>query len=428
MDIRIGNDIKLNLTIISNKDFNQANIKQLKCFLINTTLDKCTDGCRDCHWHKRFPREPFPQYYTPTPHALHTCGKPGYFFHPVPSKCEYDLFGRWFHDYHVWPGYNGFGVRPGKFSADPGYIMPLIPAKECCCCDKDNIFLAPHKIVDGSNKIEVYFPARDQRMCGSYKLVVVVTTYESGWGRTNLHTYTIDKGDVFTLVDDEHGMSGNISINLDTNQIENHNVVKVEPVFDTIYLQSNSYLHINSLDIQNTLYKLIATLDDDSKVQYNPNSWEYDKLAFTSSNPQALSVRSGGTLVSAVVNEDTEVTVTVTNPNSISLIGTFNVVVKTPAAGYIGFASTASAADLQISSLTEVDNVFGNHTVTNSTTGNYLWICSPKRVSDVNSSLFDVPIASVEEKTIDGITYYCYHCPNALIATTFDISIEEDLS
>ena len=161
MDIRIGNDIKLNLTIISNKDFNQANIKQLKCFLINTTLDKCTDGCRDCHWHKRFPREPFPQYYTPTPYALHTCGKPGYFFNPVPSKCEYDLFGRWFHDYHVWPGYNGFGVRPGKFSADPGYIMPLIPAKECCCCDKDNIFLAPHKIVDGSNKIEVYFPARD---------------------------------------------------------------------------------------------------------------------------------------------------------------------------------------------------------------------------------------------------------------------------
>jgi len=67
-----------------------------------------------------------------------------------------------------------------------------------------------------------------------------------------------------------------------------------------------------------------------------------------------------------------------------------------------------------------------------------LWICSPKRFSDVNSSLFDVPIfpsnvsaedfPAEEKKTVGGITYYCYHCPNALIATTFDISIEEDLS
>jgi len=54
-------------------------------------------------------------------------------------------------------------------------------------------------------------------MCGIYKLVVVLTVFEQGWGRHNLRTYTIDKGDVFELVDDNTGDSEAITINIDDN-------------------------------------------------------------------------------------------------------------------------------------------------------------------------------------------------------------------
>jgi hypothetical protein len=33
--------------------------------------------------------------------------------------------------------------------------------------------------------------------CGVYKLIVQAMIYEPGWGRTDIHTYTMDYGDVF---------------------------------------------------------------------------------------------------------------------------------------------------------------------------------------------------------------------------------------
>jgi len=76
MDIRIGNDIKMNLTLKGPNDFDKNNIKEVRCYLINTTLEDgcCCDG--GCPIERRFPREPFPQYYMPTPYTLHGCGKP----------------------------------------------------------------------------------------------------------------------------------------------------------------------------------------------------------------------------------------------------------------------------------------------------------------------------------------------------------------
>jgi len=91
-------------------------------------------------------------------------------------------------------------------------------------------------IAEGENRIETYFPAQDQRMCGTYKLVVVLVIYESGWGKNNLHTYTIDYGDVFTLVDSGEGASGNVTIDVDTNTLEGYNIVSMELVSDQLYM------------------------------------------------------------------------------------------------------------------------------------------------------------------------------------------------
>ena len=44
--IRIGNDIRLNLTLRGPRTYDRANIKQLKCYFINTSmLDYFPVGC-----------------------------------------------------------------------------------------------------------------------------------------------------------------------------------------------------------------------------------------------------------------------------------------------------------------------------------------------------------------------------------------------
>lgn len=222
MNIRIGNDIRMNLKFDGPYDFTKENIKSFKCYLINTALECGDCSCDKCDMPKRFPREPFPQYYTPTPYALHTCGKPMYHAYPRNSKFAYDDFGGYFHDYHWWPGYNGFGVEPRGFF--PG--RPFWGCREWWkhrCYDivpfncKDFRYTASYTI-DGDNRATAYFPAEDQFMCGTYKLVVVISTYEHGWGEKNVHTFTIDYGEVFTLVDTSDGVSGDVTIDVSVNQ------------------------------------------------------------------------------------------------------------------------------------------------------------------------------------------------------------------
>ena len=213
MNIRIGNDIRIRMTL-SNK-IDMVNIKQLRCYLINTSAEGC-GYCHDrCKIRHRFPREPFPQFYTPSRYTLNVCGEPRYHAVPWNMKRHYSNFGGPFHDYHWWPEYHGFGLKPGKFAADPaqGCFCEVGGCNHCCDCDHK--FLLPSKLLAGKNQIECYFKAKDQIMCGDYKLVVSVTVYEPGWGCDNLHTFTIDKGVIFTLSPDSGSFGFPIDINLD---------------------------------------------------------------------------------------------------------------------------------------------------------------------------------------------------------------------
>nr|DAM40977.1 MAG TPA: hypothetical protein [Bacteriophage sp.] len=44
--IRIGNDIRLNLTLRGPRTYDRANIKQLKCYFVNTSMLDCFQA--DC--------------------------------------------------------------------------------------------------------------------------------------------------------------------------------------------------------------------------------------------------------------------------------------------------------------------------------------------------------------------------------------------
>ena len=111
--------------------------------------------------------------------------------------------------------------------------------------DADFRFMAPSRVLPGKNRIQTYFPAADQFMCGTYKLVVVMVAYEAGWGRCDLHTYTIDYGEVFTLVDDG-GISGNVIIDVDKDDTIEGDVVEIGVTQSKgmYYMLSNSTLSL----------------------------------------------------------------------------------------------------------------------------------------------------------------------------------------
>lgn len=418
------------LTLRGPQDYDSQNIKQLRCYLINTSKPECDECKGGCPIPRRFPNEPFPQFYTPTPYTLHGCGKPCYHVYPYNSKRRYDAFGCGFHDYHYWDGYRGFGLVPGKFSADPGYNMPLLPCGPCDCKKKcpqaPTDFLAPYKILEEKNKIEVYFPAQDQFQAGSYKLVVTAVIWESGWGRTNLHTYTMDYGIVFDLVD-EGGESGNITIDVDTNQIEGHQVVGLSMPNTTVAVWSQSILPINMPDVNNNPYRINCTLSSGIIKQYDgdPEKWPYDKLSFESSNPSILSVDERGTLIAAHVEEDTSVNVQVWNSELPATAMTFTVIVKPAIKGYVGFSTATDASSVDLETLTSYDSIYGNKNVTNSIYGAYLWIVSPTPVTDIDGGNFDVPFEDVPFESMGQLNnLYYYKSANALIECSFDITIK----
>lgn len=63
----------------------------------------------------------------------------------------------------------------------------------------------------------------------------------------------------------------------------------------------------------------------------------------------------------------------------------------------------------------------GNHHVENFDNGYYLWLISKEPIKDVNCKLLDVPLDDVQ---MLGDSYYCYRCPNPLIAIDFDLTVE----
>lgn len=201
--IRIGNDICLNMTIKGTTTYDESSIKQLRCYLINTdneSIEKCKNHCG------------YPQY-VPSEYTLAACEHGQYHAYPK-SNGVFDPFNTGcdnLHDYHWFPGYNGFGVKSKPF----------------CDHHVQLGYLAPSRILEEANRIQCYFPAVEQRYLGTYKLIVVLVIYQAGWGENNLRTYTIDYGQIFKLVDDETGESGDITIEID--DIEKPDTPPVEP-------------------------------------------------------------------------------------------------------------------------------------------------------------------------------------------------------
>lgn len=421
MNIRIGNDIKVKFTIRGPQGFDKVNVKQMQVYFINTTFE---NDERECIVKRRFPKEPFPQFYTPSKYSIHGCGPWSY--HTNPRKCDYATCLPGIIDPHIWPYYNGFGLTPDKFVDCPNGIISYKPKHLV----NEPIYLAPSLLTEETSSAEAYFPAHEQIMCGPYKMVVVLVMYENGWGKNNLHTYTIDYGVLFNIVDDSTGITGNIIIDGDTGELVGSKIIRMYFAQDDYYVGANTQLTLGvDLDQLQKYYKLYIVLDNGSVAEYRKTMFTDDDIQFESSDTDTVIVTTDGKLFIGNVTGSKVVTITAKDSNT-EIETSCNIHIDSSAfMEFIGFAPTKDVSEIDLDAkddsghplFTSYNYLSGNYHVENYNTGYYLWILAKSPIKDIQSKTFDVPLSDVVE---DGQGHYCYYCPNALIATDFDFTIE----
>lgn len=364
--------------------FDQANIKQLRCYLINTSFD------RDKKEEKK--RIGFPDFYHPTEHNINNIGFPKYHCDPA-NICNYDKFLPDFHDFHWWPGYRGFGVRPEHFHDHCGKLhwngLPydMFGKREITLNhhhDLEPFYLADSQVMNVPNWITCLFPAMDQKICGTYKLVVVLVVFEKGWGRHDLRTYTIDKGDVFELVDGDCGESGNITLVVG----EEAKPTEIEDIYtvngDEYLMCTGDSLPIGGMDANGKDYYVQVTLKDGTTALYNPYNWPFDEFIFKSSNENVATVDTYGTIYG---HKPGVTTITVTSRRNLETICTYTVTVKDLDSIKIGFSANG---DIQFVSAYD-DNMYNynakdkHFTIENNITCKYLWVFSQRKIHYVKS-------------------------------------------
>lgn len=199
--IRIGNDIKLDVTIQELNGMDIINIKAIKCFIINTT--------------------PMMQDHCGNAYEIHRCGLPIYHIHPFLSPYPFDRG-----PFLAPCEYHGCGIYPMYCK---NWHHNLFPHHDYCCRNpyghhylhcinpehKPFEFIAPVKALPERNKVRVFFPASAQMLCGMYSLTFVIDLYEPGYHCNNLRTITVDYNNIFELVPNMEGAAGDITIDID---------------------------------------------------------------------------------------------------------------------------------------------------------------------------------------------------------------------
>ena len=435
MKVRIGNDICLYVNLLGNKNFDAVNINSINAYLINVTKwhDLMDEQYRETalmqdeierrkdriKYVSRFPVEPLFGFH-PTPYDICGAGRPCFHHHPMMYV----------------PVYPGYGINVHTF--DRGCFGP----REWCHChephtwrndDMNDIFmaagykhmdiqhdydrcrfLAPVEATDTKNKVKVFFPAQAQLYTGTYKLVIVAKIFEPGYSKDNIRTITVDYENVFTLVSrTEQGCDGDVNVYVNTKKLYPEDIKSILASSEYTILQGDE-LKIGDQDYNGKQYKILIDLLNGRTIEYDPADWDADSLQFVSSDPYTVSVNDNyGTLVAMPNSAGKSVTISVYNSNHI-LLRSFVVNVIGESSDYIVFINSDDVLDVHDyifgnrsfpgARKYEYSDIFGTHNLINPTAGNYMWICSRRKISDSNSklmsikgSLFDVPLMAGED-------------------------------
>lgn len=209
MKIRIGNDVKLQVSLSLGDEIDYTNIQSMRAIFVNTTLKEKLEKeyIKKNRFIGRFPIEPFVDEYTPNAYCINSNGNPRYHV-------------------RVYNQYNGFGVKPNWDKCLPIGEMPVLE------------YQAEVMHTQDPQIVKVLFPAEVQKYLGVYDLVIVANVYEPGF-KGNIRTITVDLKNAFELV----SSSSEADIN-DPVQIEINNTSDTEPQQD-IYIVSGSYSNNN---------------------------------------------------------------------------------------------------------------------------------------------------------------------------------------
>lgn len=202
--IRIGNDVVVRTSLDEFETNDKLKIKTLQCLFIKQECDNKSDN---------------DMCYEPLQYVYGCCG-----------CCNYNaaVFNNGYNmpctlrDPHWFPGYNDFGVNSNKFNCPKEYQSDV-------------------RVFD--NYVESYFPAKDQKL-GIFKVVFVAQVYTTGWGMNDLKTITIDKGELFTLVDSAEESTTDGLIDLTdgqgSDQVDNKLTVDAIEIRRSNYFKGNS--------------------------------------------------------------------------------------------------------------------------------------------------------------------------------------------
>ena len=453
--IRIGNDVRLNLTLRGPRTYDQANIKQLKCYLINTSmLDyfpvdcfccKHVNGCgcvKDRCGHPKYHALPHCRYYD----CCHND-----FYHP---DCCHDYFHHCSHDFHCMLDPRGCNPAAGQGVLPPKYNKPY-DAVNCCACE-DFTYLAYSRVLPKANSIQCYFPAKDQMFCGVYKLIVQAMIYEPGWGRTDIHTYTMDYGDVFQLVDDKTGASGDITIDADTDDIENKNIIAMRIKTKDLVMYGDTKLNLGEKDVRDHKYVIEVDLENGSTVEYDPSNWPYETIELTPMKSDVIEIDQNTCTIHSFELDETNSTTVVATAKNNGVKASFNVTVVGGGYDFIGYLpvrpfskemeddykyhfdrddqgfesddqeniTKVGVGFVDTNFLTKSKDLSKGVTVENDIDGQYLWIVTRRPIqyaANINAGVdynmiptFTIPLTTPQKKYNDEKYYYC--CPNPIKA------------
>ena len=191
MKIRIGNDIKLYVTLLSSKVIDSVNIKSIEAFVINATKEheQTEDLKNKTRFISRFPVEPYVDAFCSTAYDIKSSGYPTWRAYP---------------QNYIYGSYAGFGYKP--YWPDHFKPAPMHNLTE---------FKAPIKATKQRDTVEVFFPAEAQLYTGTYNLVIVAKIYEPGYSNNDLRTVTMDYENIFTLVNKtEDGVDSDVTLSV----------------------------------------------------------------------------------------------------------------------------------------------------------------------------------------------------------------------
>ena len=447
--IRIGNDIRLNLTLRGPRTYDRANIKQLKCYFINTSMLDCFQAdCQHCC-------SQCDKYMQGCGCITNMCGHPKY--HVLPHSCHNDYCNNDFrcsHCFGCMPDHHGCNHFAGPCILPPKCKKPY-DAVNCCNCD-DFTYLAYSRVLPKANAIQCYFPANDQAFCGIYKLIVQVIVYEPGWGRTDLRTYTIDYGEVIELVDDNTGISGDITVDVDTDDIENRDIIAIRIKAKDLIMYENTKLNIGDKDIKGHKYSIEVDLENVSTVEYDPTNWPYGPIEFILTNSDIVQINQSTGTINSFQCDGTNSTIVIVSAKNGSVDATFKVTVIGGDYDYIGYlpvrpfpkeieddykyhfdrddqgfesddqenVTKVGVNYVDTKLLTRSKDLSNGITIQNDIDGQYLWIVTRRPIeyaANINTSTnsnvihtFNIPLTTPQKKRNDDKYYYC--CPNPIKA------------